>query len=110
MGTHPIFESDFDCLTDLVENARRQIYWSRFRHRRSRWIWSWNRNCVRIFDHRLCPEPLPQGPALFLRHFGIRPFRGYGTFLLDGRLPYPSLSKFEKLLEATRIRAAIYLY
>jgi len=31
MGTHPIFESDFDCLTDLKscrrENARRDITW-----------------------------------------------------------------------------------
>merc|ERR1739848_208093 len=27
MGTHPIFESDFDCLTDkLIENGRLQVY------------------------------------------------------------------------------------
>merc|ERR1712037_400946 len=26
MGTHPIFESDFDCLTDLIENGRIQVH------------------------------------------------------------------------------------
>ena len=24
-----------------------------------------------------------------VRHFGIRPFRGHGTFLFDGCLPHP---------------------
>merc|ERR1712037_1046127 len=30
MGTHPIFESDFDCLTETVQNrhGRHQGYWS----------------------------------------------------------------------------------
>jgi len=27
MGTHPIFESDFDCLTDVLKNGRGRIHY-----------------------------------------------------------------------------------
>jgi len=30
MGTHPIFESDFDCLTDIYNVERGEIRWTAF--------------------------------------------------------------------------------
>merc|ERR1712004_98163 len=118
MGTHPIFESDFDCLTasdhDLPSCPcrpttscsgrrptslrlrsgprywyRRQVHWCRSCYRRSRWIWSRYRNCVRFPHHRLRPKPIPQGSALLLRHSWIRPLRSHGSLLFDGCLPHP---------------------
>merc|ERR1712176_54467 len=118
MGTHPIFESDFDCLTESLvlfpQHARsssfchaqiglknccqtlvcfccqsryryrRQIHWCRSCYRRCCWIRSRNRNCVRIFDHWLRSKPILESSVVFLRYFGICPFRSHGTFLLDG--------------------------
>jgi len=34
MGTHPIFESDFDCLTDQIRNEFERVIWNQICHRR----------------------------------------------------------------------------
>merc|ERR1711862_185307 len=66
-----------------------QVHRSWSRHRRSRWIRSWNRICVRIPHHRLCQEPLPQAAAFLLCYPLIRSVRGHGTVLFDDGLPSP---------------------
>merc|ERR1712223_1931904 len=50
-------------------------------HRRSRRARSRNWLRVRLPDHRLRQEPLPQAAALLLRHPRLRPLRGHGTVL-----------------------------
>merc|ERR1712126_414252 len=47
--------------------------------------WNWLR--VRLPDHRLRQEPLPQAAALLLRHSRLRPLRGHGTVLSYDGLP-----------------------
>merc|ERR1712158_126647 len=57
-------------------------------HRRSRRFRSRNWLRVRLPDHRLRQEPLPQAAALLLRHSRLRPLRGHGTVLsYDGFPP-----------------------
>merc|ERR1711899_80437 len=64
-----------------------QVHWSRRCHRRSRRVRSRNWLRVRLPDHRLRQEPLPQAAALLLRHSRLRPFRGHGTVLSYDGLP-----------------------
>lgn len=45
------------------------------------------RNSVRLFDHRLRQEPLPQAAAVLIRHPGFRPVWGYGSVLSYDGLP-----------------------
>merc|ERR1711976_187572 len=66
-----------------------QVHWSWSRHRRSRWIRSWYRICVRIPHHWLRQGPLPQAAAFLLRYPWIRPVRGHGSVLFDDGLPSP---------------------
>merc|ERR1712038_984954 len=65
----------------------RQVHWSRRCHCRSRRVRSWNWLRVRLPDHRLRQEPLPQAAALLLRHSRLRPLRGHGTVLSYDGLP-----------------------
>merc|ERR1719192_1889466 len=58
-----------------------QVHRSRRCHRRSRRVRSRNWLCVRLPDHRLRQEPLPQAAALLLRHSWLRSLRGHGTVL-----------------------------
>merc|ERR1719373_764294 len=53
------------------------------------WGWCWNRLRLRLAHHRLRQEPWSQAAAVLLRHPGIRPLRGYGTFLSHDGLPAP---------------------
>merc|ERR1711946_78730 len=72
---------------DIDSAAQFHRSWSR--HRRSRWIRSWYRICVRIPHHRLRQEPFPQAAAFLLRYPWICPVRGHGSVLFDDGLPSP---------------------
>jgi len=65
----------------------RQVHRCRRCHRRSRWLRSRNWIRLRLPHHRLRQEPLPQAAAFLIRHLGIRPLRGYGSFLSYDGLP-----------------------
>merc|ERR1712137_665667 len=102
MGTHPIFESDFDCLTERKyeqscprrpktcrsscrQTTLRLCCQPRYRYRRQiHWCRCWYRNSFRLPHHWLRQKPIPQGSTFLICHFGIRPLRSHGSFLLDG--------------------------
>merc|ERR1740128_214514 len=56
-------------------------------HRRSGRFRSWNWLRVRLPDHRIRQEPLPEAAAVLLRHPGLRPLRSHGPVLPHDGFP-----------------------